>query len=614
MTIVTKDTLDGVLEYLEKEDNYSLDLETTGLNPYLGAKYFSMIISTATQNFYFNFRDFADHLGNFDPEDTILDREEVPRIIKAIDKRESFIFIHNAKFDLKFFLVEKLGVKNACIWCTQAMGRLVNNLLPSYSLAALGSLIGFEKDDSVEKYITKHKLFKDIDVGKKRAFRDRYYYLVPFDIISKYGLQDGRVCYELGIYEQKRLREMTLQQEAQGLPALRLTELNELYLTPVLLEMEHIGIKIDEAYTREAYEYQLEQVNDAEAKFYALTGIEFEDRNKVLIEAFKNKGLDYGVTTKGNASFSDANLPDNVLGQTIRDYRKAYKLSGTYYRNFLDLADKDGVIHCNFRQSGTSTGRFSCSEPNLQNVPKRGEDTNKYPVRSCFIPRKDYFFVMIDYDQMEYRLLLDLAGEESLIAKIKSGLCVHTATGEEMDVERFAAKTLNFMLLYGGGAQKLADALGTTLNDAKAKKGKYFSTLKKVKRLVNALIKTVERRGFIVNPFGRRLLNPQEGSYKIPNHFIQGGCGDIVKKAMVNLARFLEDKKSRMLLQIHDEILYEVHKDEIHIVEELASIMQNAYEHISLPLTVGIEYSFKNWHEKETFNYEEVMAKAKEHF
>ena len=593
MPVVFKKHFLPVLEALDKKYTFSLDLETTGLNPYLGAKIFSLILSTDEDDYYFNFNSNG-------PEDATFHISQIKDILKAVDN--SKIYIHNAKFDLRFLKNIGIDLSTSTVWCTEALSRLVNNRLPSYSLSNMGKLIGYEKDDTVEKYISKHKLYTLVDVGKAKPRKDKHYDQVPFEIMSKYGMRDGRVCYELGEYITKRLIDMDLEQVEAGLPPLLPLVETEVALTKVLLEMEHTGIKIDVDYTRKAYEYQRSNYLEIEEKFYALTGIEFSDSRTVLKKAFDKMGLEHGYTDKGNPSFKEEVLPNNTLGNLIRDWRKSYKLANTYYRNFLDLGGEEGIIHTNFRQGGTATGRFSCSEPNLQNVPKHGEDTNKYPVRSCFIPREDYFFLMIDYDQMEYRLLLDLAGEEQVINKILSeGLDVHTATADEMDVERHAAKTLNFMLLYGGGAQKLADALSTSLGEAKAKKAAYFSTLKKVKYIVSQLINTVERRKWVVNPFGRRLLLPVEGSYKIPNHYIQGGCGDIVKKAMVQLDDFLKPFESRMLLQVHDELLFELHKDELHIIDSLVYIMRDAYSARSLPLTAGTDYSITNWYDKKTY-------------
>lgn len=606
MPVVTRDTVNLVLKSFSEYDLFSLDLETTSLYPFKNGAIFSAIVSTPDEDYYFNFNSRPDHLGNFAPTEAILPYAVLDAIEEALVG--ATIFLHNAKYDLKFLYMLNITFGRSNIYCTEALSRLVNNRLNSYSLANLGKLIGYEKDDTVEKYISKHKLYTMVDVGKKKLRKDKHYNLVPFDIISKYGMQDGRVTIELGQYCLKRLSEMSIEQVNSGLPDIMPLVTNEMQLTKVLLDMEYTGIKIDRDYCKEAYEYQKDQLIEIENKFEALTGIEFEDRNKVLVEAFIKLGQSYNYTDKGNPSFSDDNLPNNTLGNLIRDWRKAYKLGNTYYRSFLELADEDDVIHCNFRQGGTATGRMSCSEPNLQNVPKRKEDLNKYPVRRCFIPREGYFFLMVDFDQQEYRLLLDLAGEEDLIRKIKEeGLDVHSATGELCSLERHDAKQVNFAQVYGQGLGALAESLNKSLDDTRSIRNNYFRNLKKVKGMINALITTVDRRGYVVNPFGRRLYKPLEGSYKIPNHYIQGACGDIVKKAMVNLAPFLNSYKSRMLLQIHDELLFEISYDEQYIIEEIVDIMQKAYNYNTLPLTAGCDFSKTDWHRKEAYETKKVL-------
>ena len=263
------------------------------------------------------------------------------------------------------------------------------------------------------------------------------------------------------------------------------------------------------------------------------------------------------------------------------------------------------MIHCNFRQAGTATGRLSAEQPNLQNVPKRGEDKSKYPVRKAFIPREGKKFVMIDYDQMEYRLLLDIAGEHSVISKIlNEGLCVHEATAEMMLVERDPAKTLNFMLLYGGGADKLAAALGITVPKAKSLKNKYFTTLRKVQALVSAIKQVSENRGWLVNWFGRRIICESRNlSYKMPNHYIQGGCGDAAKIAMNNIDDLIIKTPIDMILTVHDEMIFEVNDEiELSSFKQLATIMEGAYPHKTLPLTSGIDFSLTDWHNKEAYN------------
>jgi len=599
---VTNENLDAVMFELECHGVFSLDTETSGFHAYLKDRLFSIIVSTYKDDFYFNFDDTPDHLGNKAPAETILPRKAMKRLRGILDNPDNTIYMQNAKFDMHFLNVEKLGIKfKSRIFCTQALARLVNNQLPSYSLSNLGALIGFDKDDKVMKYILKNKLYTEVDVGKKNPRRDLHFNLVPFDIISAYGMQDGRVTFELGRYIEARLAELAKEQEDMGLPDLMNVVNNEIRLTKTLFRMEAKGVKIDRKYCEEAYAYEIDQYNTACSKFYALTdGIEFQDAPACYKLAFKKLGLTAGKTEKGNDSYSAENLPDNELTEIIVAARKHYKRATTYFKNYLDMAGEDDILHCTFVQGGTSTGRLSSRGPNLQNVPKRGEDSSKYPVRKCFIPREGCKFVMIDWDQMEYRLLLDIAGELPTIKKILNGLDVHTATAEMMEVEREPAKTLNFMLLYGGGAQKLADALKILLLEAKRLKKKYFTTLRRVQALVKSIQEVAKKRGFIVNWFGRRIL---DASYRTPNHYIQGGCGDVAKLAMNQIDDYISDTDVFMLLTVHDEGIFEMPVGQVmSTAEYICKIMEEAYPHRYLPLTAGIDFSLTDWYNKEKYN------------
>jgi DNA polymerase-1 len=250
-------------------------------------------------------------------------------------------------------------------------------------------------------------------------------------------------------------------------------------------------------------------------------------------------------------------------------------------------------------QGGTQTGRFSYSAPNLQNVPKEAVEGKDFYVRKCFVPRPGYCFVMIDYDQQEYRLMVDLAGENELIKKINGGLDVHTATAEMMGVDRTTAKTINFMLLYGGGHEKLAKALGITNLRAKELKGRYFRTLPKVERFIKETKIGGELLGLVTNWMMRRYYLFDKGkAYILPNHIIQGGCADVIKSAMVKISTFLEASNylTHMLVQVHDELLFEVHESELHLVPKFKEIMESIYKPMrGLHLTCGVDHSWESW-------------------
>lgn len=592
------------LEELSSEVYLGIDTETTGLHAYLGHRLFSIIITSQHNTYYFNFNANPDHLGQIAPVENILPKSWLDDFKPLFGNLDKTWFIHNAKFDMHMLYVDGLELAGSVL-CTEAMARLIYNRLPNYKLASLGVLIGFEKDDAVEKYISKHKLFTEVDVGKKKPRIDKHFDKVPFKIMVDYGLTDGEVVYQLGMYCLKRLEELNEEQVEAGLPPIYDVFNNEVSLTKVLFHMERVGTLTDQKYIKEAYDYEIEMRDEYEEKFYALTGEEFQDAAALFKVVFKKLGLEAGKTATGRASFSEANLPDNAVTELIVGWRKHNKRAGTYWRNYLDLADKDGAIHCNFRQAGTVTGRMSSNGPNLQNVPKRGEDKSKYPVRKAFIPREGYFFAMVDFDQMEYRLLLDVAAEQDVIDKIlNEGLDVHTATAQTMGVERDPAKTLNFMLLYGGGAAKLAAALKVTLAKAKSYKSIYFRSLRKVQRLIKELTSTSKNRGYLVNWLGRRIYHDEVKPYAMPNHYIQGGCGDACKKAMVKIDYLLESYESRMLLQVHDELIIEVRYGEEKLIKKIKEIMENIYPSRQLQLTAGADYSLTDWHNKEGYNGE----------
>lgn len=284
---------------------------------------------------------------------------------------------------------------------------------------------------------------------------------------------------------------------------------------------------------------------------------------------------------------------------------------GVYWNLFFTTRDYSLTCNHNFKVE-KEFGRVWCLEVptgfflarrgmntfitgNCQNIPKE-EGEKEFKVRNAFIPREGFCFVEFDFQAMEYRLMVDYAGETSLIEKIKAGLDVHEATGQMMGVPRSTAKTLNFMLLYSGGAQKLADSLRISLPEAKVLKAQYFSALPRVREFIHAVTRTAEQRGFIFNWFGRRLNFPDKDfSYKAPNALIQGGCADIVKLGMNRVHDFLLDKKSRMILQVHDSILLEVDLNEFSILPEIKEILETAYPTKTLKMEVNCEYSFKSW-------------------
>ena len=674
-TLVTINNLKQCIRKILKADVLACDTETTGLKPFLGHRLFSIIITTEDDNFYFNYNTkdalfitkFCELIPRKTgtgylkktkiirktifipiPKENILPYKSIALLNPIFGDPKRLVDFHNAKFDMHFLAKE--GIKFLCIcFCTQSGARINLNNLPTYALSYLAKLIGEEKSDEVTSYVKEHKLANK-ETGSKN------YDLVIFSVISSYGFQDGRVTFKLGKKTRERIKEKDLQ--AANISDLKLDTVlqNELILTKTLYKMERAGFLCDQEYTQKAFDYSVAKYKKCETEFGMMTGMEFSDGELTLAPAFKALDLEYGLTKGGKPSFADSVLEglDHPLAEIIQGYRKGYKNAHTYFENFLKNSDINSLVHCNFRQGGTTHGRLSCTDPNLQNVPKEKKDKDgiyisKFPVRRCFVPHEGYFFLMPDYDQMEYRLMLDYANEKSVIDMVLGGMDVHEATKEAMGIKdnkdmtaRDVAKKINFLLLYGGGVALLAielfkltididllkeiwtliwkeklneyqiasrcnieDAVAIVacekLEEAAALRRLYFTKLPNVKNFIKGVQEQAARRGYVFNWYGRRCHFNKGHEYKAPNHIISGGCADIVKIAMNEVDKLLVNHKSKMLIQVHDEIVLEIKKGEEKLIPKIKKIMQEVYPFQHIPLTVGVDWSPTSWADKQTW-------------
>lgn len=600
--IVNRASFPNVVASLCAPGLYAVDTETTGLRTYQGDRLFSLIIADETRAYYFNFQKYPD----LSP-DWVLPRSFLAKLQSVFNTEASVFAMHNAKFDLGMLAADGLTV-HGTVHCTEAAGRLVQNDLFDYTLKALAKGIGLTKDDAVDEYIAKHKLFTERNPsgGKKKKSKQPHFEKVPFKVITEYGENDALITRALATHQLQAIAELDKSRPG-NIPALSGVLENERRLTKTCFAMEQVGIKVNRGYCVRAMNHEVGRYREAMRKFLELTGVEFVDSNKVLAEAFTKLGEKYPTTAKGNPSFTDDVLEGftSPVAKLVQTYRDAYKRAHTYYQNFIDFADEHDVLHANIRQAGTTTGRFSYSEPNLQNLSKEENAQEEYLIRRAFVPRDGFCFVMIDYEQMEYRLMLEAARELKVIAAILGGLDVHEATAREMGVSRYHAKTINFMLLYGGGAQKLATALKVTLGEAQRMREEYFQKLPRIRSWIRGITDAIQGRGdgakgYLYNWFGRRYTIDKEFAYKGPNAYIQGGCADIVKLAMSQLEDFLGrmNAKSRMLVQIHDEILFEIHKDELALVPSLKRIMEQVFPARLLPMACSVDHSWVSWADK----------------
>lgn len=617
--IVSWSNFKEIVEKLSIPGERSLDTETSGLRVFHGDALFSIIIGEADQEFYFNFiaypeiRELMDmpdgNGGTYKDEvvvqeelaeEFVLDRSFLELMKPIFAQAASTWFIHNAKYDMHILANDGIEIAGT-IHCTRAIALVEYNEHFKYDLGSCAERIGLQKDDKVEAYIKEHKLSRKEPVpGKKTRATIKDFSRVPFPIITEYGCTDAKVGRRLGVHQSETIHKIALETPS-NIPKLTNVFENERRLTKTCWRMERVGLQLDLTYCKEAKDYEYERSEKLSAEFKALTGDAYSASPKLFARVFESDKPRWAYTDKGNPSFESDTIktfesPAAKLVVALRDA----KSKSDFYNGFLYHADKNGRIHPTLNQDGAGHGRFSSSEPNMQNLKKNKEKElaeEKYVVRRAIVPTPGYFLVAIDKKQMEYRLLLDVAGEMGLIKKIiNEGLDVHTATGNEAHITRDQAKTVNFGLIYGQGNGLLASSLGVNLARAREIRETVLGIMPKVAEYNWGIARTAQARGFIFNWYGRRCYFPfKHFAYRALNYAIAGGCADIMKIGMNRIDEYLLDKKSRMIWNVHDENLLEVWPGEEYVIAEVVRLMETSYPHRFLPMECDVEWSDKSW-------------------
>ncbi len=386
----------------------------------------------------------------------------------------------------------------------------------------------------------------------------------------------------------------------------------EIPLTIVLAKMEHFGVSIDVEYLKELSAYMTEKLAELEDIIYQLAGGPFNINSpKQVAEVLFDK-LEIKNKKKKSRSTGAEVLEELAEEYEICDYilqhRKFSKLKSTYADVLPTLISKrDGRLHTTYNQALTVTGRLSSSNPNLQNIPIRTEEGNKIRAAFCAADKENSLIMSADYSQIELRLLAHISGDEHLIKAFNSGEDIHAITAskvfgvklEKVTKEmRRRAKAVNFGIVYGQSKYGLAKNLGITNNEAQEFIDKYFKTYPGVKEYMNEEVEFVNKKGYVETIFGRkRYLSAELNSstYSIRefaqraaiNQPLQGTAADLIKMAMVKVERELEAKnlKTKMIMQVHDELVFEVPKEELEIVKEL---VMRCMELKNIPLRVPL--------------------------
>ena len=401
----------------------------------------------------------------------------------------------------------------------------------------------------------------------------------------------------------------------------KLFEEIEMPLLFTLYDMEHAGVKI-EADALKTYGEQLgSKIVELEKNIYDKAGEVFNINSpkQLGVILFEKMGLPNGKKTKTGYSTAadvlDKLAPDYPIVSEILEYRQLTKLKSTYADGLAGFIQTDGRIHGTFNQTITATGRISSTEPNLQNIPIRTELGRL--LRKVFVPEEGYVFVDADYSQIELRILAHCSGDEQLIQAYREARDIHRITASQVfhipfdevtDLQRRNAKAVNFGIVYGISSFGLSQDLSITRKEAAQYIENYFQTYPGIKTFLDESVENAKEHGYAVTLYGRRRPVPElKSSNFMQRNFgervamnapIQGTAADIMKIAMLGVNRELKNRnmKSRLILQVHDELLIEAYQDE---VEEVKTILKVQMEHaaeLKVPLIVDM-HKGNNWYE-----------------
>lgn len=425
-------------------------------------------------------------------------------------------------------------------------------------------------------------------------------------------------CYEAYIaWKSKEILESNLKEKGMY----ELYENIEMPLVFVLYDMEKEGIRADGDKLKEYSRELAVSINKIEKRIYEEAGEEFNINSpkQLGIVLFEKLQLPNEKKTKTGYSTSaevlDKLAPDHPIVADVLEYRQLSKLKSTYADGLINFIEQDGKIHTTFNQTITATGRLSSTDPNLQNIPIRIE-LGKL-IRKVFLPEQGHLFVDSDYSQIELRVLAHLSDDEKLIEAFKNGQDIHRSTAslvfdtpfdEVTDIQRRNAKAVNFGIVYGISAFGLANDLNIGRKEAQAYIDSYFEKYPKIKAFLDKTVSEAKEKGYIKTMFGRirpipelsssNFMQRQFGERVAMNSPIQGTAADIIKIAMIRVHDRLlkENLKSKLILQVHDELLIETAEDEKEYVIELLEEEMHKAADLKVSMEVGTECGY-DWYD-----------------
>ena len=595
-TVLKEEELRALVAELATARAFAIDLESTSLNP-IAARIVGFSVSCrAHEAWYIP----VGHLYLGAPEQLPL--ELVLELLGPLLVDPGCRKIgQNIKYDYQ--LLRRAGVKLEGIWC--------DTMLAAYLLNPARASQGL---DALALEFLDHRMISYAEVtGKGKGQLN--FSEVDLDRAAPYSCEDADATFLLHGILLPQVRE-------QGME--RLLFDTEMPLLEILAEMELTGVKLDLHLMKELSTGFGRELLDLESRIHELTGGPFNINSpKQLGEMlFERMGLAVGKKTKGKTGWS-TNVEElerlaevHEVARQLLLYRTISKLKSTYTDALPKLVDPEsGRVHTSYNQAVTNTGRLSSSEPNLQNIPIRGEAGRG--IRRAFIAEEGALLLSADYSQIELRVLAHLSGDRVFCEAFAADEDIHRRTAAEVfgvfpemvsPEMRRQAKVINFGVIYGQGAFSLAKELSVTPKLAKAFIDNYFERHSGARSFLDGCIREAEVCGFVTTILGRRLSIPEIASKNgnvrafaqrnAVNYPIQGSAADIIKAAMISVTRRMrrEGVLSRLIMQVHDELVFEVPASERHFMEELVRCEMEGALQLRVPLKVDINFGL-NWSE-----------------
>ena len=573
-------------DLIKNKGAFAFDTETTGVNPTFDKIVgFSMAVEEGVAC-YVPLKHKSQNRDLFALEsDEVkqLDFATVAKYLSPIMTDKSILKIgHNIKFDMHFF-AQVIGEDKEIF-------PIEDTAVLSYDLDS--SEHGHGMDELAEKFLSYKTIhYEDVcGIGKDKITFDD----VPLDKALDYAAEDADITLRLyNVLKPRLIKEKKI----------AVYENYDRPLIAILQKMEKQGVMVDKQKLMNLSQEFDKKLKEYEQEIYQLAGEEFnigspKQIGEILFGKLgaKGKKTATGAWQTGADVLENLAAEGNLLAAKILDWRGFSKLKSTYTDALINLLDKDSRLHTTFSQTVVNTGRLASSNPNLQNIPIRSEEGKK--IRECFIAKEGCKIIASDYSQVELRLLASVADVKGLKHAFEQGIDIHAATAakvfgvpyDEVDANmRRHAKAINFGIVYGISQYGLAKQIDVSNEEAKRYIDAYFAQMPEIKKYMEQTTMFAHQYGYVLTPFGRKcsimgindknkriVANAERAAINAP---IQGGAADIIKRAMIAVQRELEEGgyKTKMLLQVHDELVFEAPLDE---VEKAATMIKKTMESV----------------------------------